>query len=142
VAAAVKHHDFVAAAMTPTALTGPAAADKTSDPFLALYRHSWRPDRVPRFPLFTFADGTSPIGEAGVMVRLTEGSMIDLDPVVHGSPYDDGHRVPLLFFGAGVRHGRSAEPARTIDLAPTLARLAGIPVPSGLDGRALPGVER
>ena len=65
--------------------------------------------------------------------------MIDTDPAVHGSPYDDDRRVPLLFFGAGVRHDRSAEPARTIDLAPTLARLAGIPVPPGLDGRALLG---
>jgi len=138
VADAVKHHDFVAAAMTPAELAGSAATDKTADPFLALYRHSWRPDRVPRFPFFTSADGTSAIGEAGVMVRLTEGSMIDTDPAVHGSPYDDDRRVPLLFFGAGVRHDRSAEPARTIDLAPTLARLAGIPVPPGLDGRALP----
>jgi len=134
VAAAVKRHDFVAAAMTPAELSGNGQA---ADTFLTLYRNSWRPDRVPRFPLFTSADGTSPVGAAGVMVRLTEGSMIDIDPVVHGSPYDEDRRVPLLFFGAGVRHGRSAEPARTIDLAPTLARLAGIPVPPELDGRAL-----
>jgi hypothetical protein len=139
VAAAVKRHDFVADAMTPADLAGPATADKKADSFLTLYRHSWRPDRVPRFPLFTNADGTSPIGAAGVMVRLTEGSMIDGDPVVHGSPYDYDRRVPLLFFGAGVRPGRSAEPARTIDLAPTLARLAGIPVPAAVDGRTLLG---
>lgn len=137
VAAAVKRHDFVAAVMTPAELAGQRTADGTADPFLALYRNNWRPDRVPRFPLFTFADGTSPIGAAGVMVRLTEGSMIDVDPVVHGSPYDYDRRVPLVFFGAGVRQGRSAEPARTTDLAPTLARLAGIPVPPALDGRAL-----
>jgi predicted AlkP superfamily pyrophosphatase or phosphodiesterase len=139
VAAAVKRHDFVAAAMTPAELAGSSADGHAGDPFLTLYRNSWRPDRVPRFPLFTNADGASPIGEAGVMVRLTEGAMIDGDPAVHGSPYDYDRRVPLVFFGAGVRPGRSAEPARTIDLAPTLARLAGIPVPPEVDGRALLG---
>jgi hypothetical protein len=136
VAEVVKRHNFVADAMTPARLSGSEAGD----PFLALYRHNWRPDRVPRFPLFTFEDGRSPVAEAGVMVRLTEGSVIDLDPVVHGSPYEYDRHVPLVFFGAGVRPGRSAEPARTVDLAPTLARLAGIPVPAALDGRALPGV--
>jgi hypothetical protein len=130
----VKRHDFVADAMTPARLAG---SDPAGDPFLALYRHNWRPDRVPRFPLFTFEDGHSPVAEAGVMVRLTEGSVIDLDPVVHGSPYEYDRHVPLVFFGAGIRPGRSAEPVRTVDLAPTLARLAGIPVPAALDGRAL-----
>jgi hypothetical protein len=134
VAEVVKRHDFVADAMTPARLAG---RDEANDPFLALYQHNWRPDRVPRFPLFTFEDGHSPVAEAGVMVRLTEGSVIDLDPVVHGSPYDYDRHVPLLFFGAGVRPGRSAKPVRTVDLAPTLARLAGIPVPAALDGQAL-----
>lgn len=132
VAAAVKRFDFVADAMTPADLAAPAA-----DPFRALYRNNVRPDRVPRYPLFSFEDGTSPVGEAGVTVRLVEGAMLDLDPVVHGSPYDYDRRVPLIFFGAGVRAGRSAAPARTIDLAPTLARLAGIAPPAGLDGHAL-----
>jgi predicted AlkP superfamily pyrophosphatase or phosphodiesterase len=134
VAAVVKRFDFVADAMTPADLAAPGAA---ADPFRALYRNNVRPDRVPRYPLFSFADGTSPVGEAGVTVRLVEGAMLDLDPVVHGSPYDVDRRVPLVFFGAGVRAGRSAAPARTVDLAPTLARLAGIAPPAGLDGHAL-----
>jgi arylsulfatase A-like enzyme len=33
--------------------------------------------------------------------------------------------------------GVSAERAATVDVAPTLARLAGIPVPHDLDGRVL-----
>lgn len=135
VAAAVKKADFVADVMTPADLAG--TGSRPSDPFLALYRNSWRPDRVPRFPLFSFADGTSPVAEAGVMVRLAEGAVIDLDSVVHGSPYDYDRHVPLVFFGAGVVPGRSAEKVRTTDLAPTLARLAGITPPATLDGRAL-----
>jgi hypothetical protein len=134
VAAVVARHDFVAAALTPADLAGP---ERPSDPFFALYRHNWRPDRIPRFPLFAFADGTSPVAEAGVMVRLNEGAMIDLDSVIHGSPYAYDRHVPLLFFGAGVRLGHSAEPVHTTDLAPTLARLAGIAAPAALDGRPL-----
>ncbi|HSS50707.1 MAG TPA: alkaline phosphatase family protein, partial [Thermoanaerobaculia bacterium] len=134
IVAVVKKADFVADVMTPADLAGTGRAD---DPFLTLYRHSWRPDRVPRFPLFSFADGTSSIAEAGVMVRLAEGAIIDLDSVVHGSPYDYDRHVPLIFFGAGVAPGRSAVKVRTADLAPTLAALAGITPPAALDGKAL-----
>lgn len=55
----------------------------------------------------------------------------------HGSPYDYDRQVPLIFMGAGVRSGSSAERAATVDAAPTLARLAGIPAPNDLDGRVL-----
>jgi hypothetical protein len=139
VAAVVRKYNFVAEALTPADLAGPGRSD---DPFLALYRHSWRPDRVPRFPLFSFADGTSAVAQAGVMVRLKEGAMVDLDAVIHGSPYAYDRHVPLLFFGAGVRPGHSAEPVHTTDLAPTLARLAGIAAPADLDGRPLLGGAR
>lgn len=134
VAGAVERHDFVADAMTPTDLAGGAGG---SDPFIALYRNSWRPDRVPRLPLFSFSGDGTGIGQYGVAVRLVEGAMIDLDPAVHGSPYEYDRHVPLIFMGEGIGPGVSDEEARTVDLAPTLARLSGIPFPSGLDGRPL-----
>jgi arylsulfatase A-like enzyme len=68
--------------------------------------------------------------------------MIDLDSVVHGSPYDYDRHVPLLFFGAGIVPGRSATKVRTTDLAPTLAGLAGIAAPAALDGKALLSLRR
>ena len=77
------------------------------------------------------------MGEAGLLVRLTEGTIPDFDRAVHGSPYPYDRRVPLLFMGSGVRRGRSQASARTVDVAPTLARLAGIPLPETLDGRPL-----
>lgn len=134
VAALVKTADFVAAAMTPKDLFGSPASD---DPYVTLYRHSARPDRIPRYPFFDFDSGRSLVAESGVSVRLAEGAMPDLDPAVHGSPYLYDRSVPLVFMGPGVAPGRRTEPARTIDVAPTLARLAGIPVPEGLDGRPL-----
>jgi hypothetical protein len=132
VAAVLAEADFVAEAMTPDDLAG--GADR---PFLALYRNSWRPDRVPRFPLFFPLSMESPVASAGVAVRLVEGAVIDFETTAHGSPYDDDRHVPLIFLGAGVEPGESGGPARTADVAPTLAALAGIPAPAGLDGRAL-----
>ena len=55
----------------------------------------------------------------------------------HGSPHDYDTHVPLAFLGAGVAPGRRAEPAATVDLAPTLARWLGVTPPEGLDGRIL-----
>lgn len=47
-------------------------------------------------------------------------------------------RVPLLLAGPGVPSGGS-EPClvRTVDVAPTLLQLAGVPVPGGFDGKPL-----
>ena len=56
----------------------------------------------------------------------------------HRSPYHFDRWVPLIFYGAGVEAGRSDERAATVDVAPTLAALAGIPAPEDLDGRVLP----
>jgi arylsulfatase A-like enzyme len=36
--------------------------------------------------------------------------------------------------------GRVERPVRTVDLAPTLARLLGVDPPAGIDGRVLPEV--
>jgi hypothetical protein len=114
-----------------------ATAGPSSDLYLRLYRNSYRPGRVPRLPLFRLDDGTSAIAAAGLMVRLRRGTMIDLDRTIHGSPYAYDRRVPLIFLGAGVPHGVSDAPARTVDVAPTLARLLGIPVPVPINGRPL-----
>ncbi len=128
----VKQYDFVADAMTVKQLSEKSAL---SDKFTELYLNNLHPNLLPRFPLFSFEDGTSIIGESGVIVRLKEGSIINLDPANHGSPYDYDRHVPLIFMGAGISKGASPKLVHTTDLAPTLAALAGIPFPTGLDGR-------
>lgn len=136
IAALSARRDFVAAAYTAADLS---LQDASDDPFVRLYRNSFRPDRIPRLPLFSLSTGRSAIGEAGVMLRLTEGTMIDIDVATHGSPYAYDRHVPMIFMGAGVAAGVSDLPVRTVDVAPTLARLAGLQVPAGLDGRAVLG---
>jgi arylsulfatase A-like enzyme len=101
IAALLETEKIVADAMTPAELLSSAPADS----FVVLYRHSYARDRVPRYPLFSFADGTSPVAAAGVAVRLRNGDMLDLDPAVHGSPYDYDRRVPLIFMGPSVAQG-------------------------------------
>lgn len=134
IAKAVKEFDFVEEVMTPQQLLGKS---KTDNLFLTLQRNSYSADRVPRFPLFDLSNGTSPIGEFGLAVRLKKWNVINFDRGVHGSPYEYDREVPLIFMGAGVSTGNSNKEVHTTDVAPTLAALAGIPAPSSLDGRSL-----
>jgi hypothetical protein len=55
----------------------------------------------------------------------------------HGAPYDDDAHVPVIFYGPWFRPGRHAERALVADMAPTLARAAGVPPTERLDGRVL-----
>jgi len=52
----------------------------------------------------------------------------------HGTVWDYDARVPLVFWGRGVRAGLTATPAATVDLAPTLGRLLGLDYPPGEGG--------
>ena len=54
----------------------------------------------------------------------------------HGTPYDYDQRVPVIFLGGGIPAGRYDRPVSPADIAPTLARLAGITM-SQAEGRAL-----
>jgi predicted AlkP superfamily pyrophosphatase or phosphodiesterase len=56
----------------------------------------------------------------------------------HGSPFYYDRWVPLILVGPGIVGGVEESPVRPMDLAPTLAWLAGIPFPDDLDGRPLP----
>jgi predicted AlkP superfamily pyrophosphatase or phosphodiesterase len=54
----------------------------------------------------------------------------------HGSPYAYDQRVPLVLLGAGIAPGRYLTTAGPVDIAPTLAHLAGIAM-ARTDGRIL-----
>lgn len=51
--------------------------------------------------------------------------------------YDSTLRVPLIVSGPGIHRGVVRTPVATVDVAPTILRLLGIAVPSGLDGQSL-----
>jgi N-acetylglucosamine-6-sulfatase len=56
---------------------------------------------------------------------------------IKGSFYEEEIRVPLYVRGPGVPAGTTESLAVNIDLAPTFAELAGVPLPDRLDGRSL-----
>jgi predicted AlkP superfamily pyrophosphatase or phosphodiesterase len=53
----------------------------------------------------------------------------------HGSPYPYDTHVPLVILYPGIHAGVVSEPIHTVDLAPTLAGLLGVPAPADLDGK-------
>ena len=95
-------------------------ADTATDPIARRWSH--------QFP------ATAPID---LVITLTPYSMWRGNIAGHGSPYDTDSNVPLVFYGAGVQPGTHAEFVRTVDLAPTLAALAGVQPTERLDGVVL-----
>lgn len=55
----------------------------------------------------------------------------------HGSPFNYDSHIPLIFMGKGVKPGRYYQHAALNDLAPTLAAILDIEIPSGSVGRIL-----
>jgi hypothetical protein len=56
----------------------------------------------------------------------------------HGSAWDYDRRVPMLFWRKGMTAFEQPSPVETVDIAPTLSALVGLPVaPGTFDGRCL-----
>jgi predicted AlkP superfamily pyrophosphatase or phosphodiesterase len=100
------------------------------DSFAVLFRRSLHPGREGgRFSRW------------GVEVRFVEGFIVDDLGTGHGAPYWHDRHVPMVFMGPGIPPGLDPSAGvHTVDLAPTLARLIGVPVPDGVDGKALAAV--
>jgi predicted AlkP superfamily pyrophosphatase or phosphodiesterase len=57
----------------------------------------------------------------------------------HGSPHPYDTQVPILFYGPRwVKPGRVDARVEVVDIAPTLARILGVPAPSSAEGKPLP----
>ena len=72
-----------------------------------------------------------------MIATLTPLSTFGGNVASHASGYDYDTHVPLIIYGAGVKPGRATEFVRTVDLAPTLAALAGVKPSERLDGVVL-----
>ena len=55
----------------------------------------------------------------------------------HGTPYNYDTHVPVIFMGAGIKPGKYNQRVAPNDIAPTLATLLEVEIPSGSSGRVL-----
>lgn len=99
------------------------AAGDGPQPLAALYANSDHPERG-----------------GDLVVQTAEDCLVTPYPsgTSHGTPYLYDRAVPLVLFGPGVEAGTLRGAARSVDLAPTLAEMLGVPTPPKLDGRPLP----
>ncbi len=63
-------------------------------------------------------------------------SLIPGNATTHGSPYPYDQQVPLVLMGRGITRGHYPQTASPADIAPTLARLCAVPLPTAT-GRVL-----
>lgn len=100
----------------------------------ALARSDTIADVAARRWLHMFAPG----GAAVAAVTLTPGSVWGTRAAAeHGTPHDYDAHVPLILLGPWFRPGRYTAPVRVVDLAPTLAEVAGVTPSERVDGRVL-----
>jgi predicted AlkP superfamily pyrophosphatase or phosphodiesterase len=123
VKSALEELPFVEAAYTFSEVED---AQSPPDSFAVLFARSLSRERAVTLP-----------ARYGVYHRWRPNYIASGDEATHGSPYYYDRSVPIIFLGAGVDAGVSQEAAATVDVAPTLARLAGIEAPDDLDGRVL-----
>jgi len=98
-----------------------------ADSFAVMFRNSHYPGRAHR-----------PLSPYGLEYRFGDGDLVSYRTgTTHGTPYWYDRWVPFMLMGAGVARGSSDSAAYTVDMAPTLAALAGIRAPDDLDGRAI-----
>jgi predicted AlkP superfamily pyrophosphatase or phosphodiesterase len=116
-------------------VAGVARVDRISE----LARGDTVDDRIARRWLHMFADDS----KAALVVTLAPYNCWLSGPSAqHGSPNDSDARVPIIFYGSGVRPGRYDEFARVVDMAPTLAAIIRVTPLEKLDGHVLRNATR
>jgi len=124
---------FVGQAWTQSELSKASAEDQ----FATLYKKSRYEGRYDPFPLWTSSRRAYHPARYGISVQFKENHVFYAAPAVHGSPYFNDRHVPIIFYGAGNWAGSALKPARTIDVAPTLADIAGLKLVDSADGVSL-----
>jgi predicted AlkP superfamily pyrophosphatase or phosphodiesterase len=114
---------------------GVARADRISE----LAKRDTVNDRIARRWLHMFSDED----KAALVVTLAPYNYwLSGYLAQHGSPNDIDARVPIIFYGSGVKPGRYDEFAGVVDMAPTLAAIVHVTPQETLDGHVLQNAVR
>jgi len=124
--------DSIVAAFAAAARSIPGV--QRVDRFRDLRRLNLARDYVARRWLQMFPPDMEPVA----VVTLGDGNMYDYGvAATHGSPHLQDSHVPMVFYGPPFAPGRYDQTVRTVDIAPTLARVLGVSPAEPLDGRPL-----
>lgn len=94
----------------------------------------------------SFTDGDGKLVQNGFHMRLSGDVVFVLTPgfidygqtgSTHGSPQSYDTHVPLLFYGYGIKPGKSANKVEIVDIAPTLSTILKIAFPNGCTGNPI-----
>ncbi|MCH8964200.1 MAG: alkaline phosphatase family protein [Planctomycetes bacterium] len=120
----IRRDDFITSPVSHNPANGASGPSRTADTAVAHLRV--------RVKNCYFA------GRSGdVYVHVAENWYAGGHAAGHGSAHAYNTHVPLLLFGQGIKPGKHNTPAAPTDIAPTLARLLGIPKPTKSTGRVL-----
>lgn len=98
--------------------TADPPVDPTADPMRQIYQNAFNPERSPDF-----------------LIQRAPGRLAEPVPeTTHLSPYPCDTHVPMILLAPGLAPRRIDRPVATVDLAPTVAALAGFAAPDGVDG--------
>ncbi|WP_221762190.1 arylsulfatase [Nonomuraea sp. WAC 01424] len=115
-----------------------AAQVSRLDADVAALVRTLRAEGVARSTLVLFTSDNGPHSEKGVTPEL-----FDSNGPLRGDKrdlYEGGIRVPLIAWSPALRPRVEEQPVASWDVLPTLADLAGIPVPAHLDARSFRGL--
>ena len=118
-----------------------SAADKATrlEEFRGIYLASVRDADTSVGAILDALDASGLAGETAVVLTSDHGELLgEHDQIGHaGTTAEALTHVPLVLRAPGLAPRREAAPASLIDIAPTLAALAGAPAPAAWQGRSL-----
>lgn len=123
-----------------------AAAQSFAADFMLQFKGVAQVQTADQLQKSTFTDRMRQIVQNGYHIKRSGDVLITLEPAwmeyentgtTHGTEYNYDTKVPLIWFGGGVKTGKTARHINITDIAPTLAVWLNLPFPNGCTGEPI-----